>query len=564
MTRNLQDGTSCTRRIIKANNFAAEQGTLKRYLLGPDARIEEDDTRLTVADSLLGILGASELDTYAKDDVKKRDDGGIYSLNTMLHHKIESGNAGDLKVMLEEGLKSDVPREDDFEKRVMKRVAEAYKLILDEADVVVATPVVASQMADKGYFDPTVVIFDDAGMMTESDFILVMQQFPRTRCFIYAGDHYQGGIISPTKDNRALSREVNSLNANEAPTPEEYLAKTKMLNYVNPFAPQFTTSMLSRVDRASGGYASQLMHNYRQQAGLEYVAGRIAYEGKMRAAHPSLHMVPLVQDFRNFLEDLRDELAAQKVRVVGDDNKARMKSGKKQGPLESNRLTVLMDGNPDRPTNSWSNTEQCRFALHVATRLHQSAVKLPLSSGDDNPTGLRHELPSIFIMTPYSMAAHELRRMLRALSDAEICKAKVSVKTIDDAQGDEADFAITVYAIGEAGGFLWQKPRVVVALTRPRLGAVDIIADGLCEKRGERWSHFRTMKSAQGTFRALVEERRSWADIDQATRLPATSDVGGTKAWCFNCGRHGHHTRNCAAPSEAMSAIWEETKRPRV
>lgn len=35
--------------------------------------------------------------------------------------------------------------------------------------------------------------------------------------------------------------------------------------------------------------------------------------------------------------------------------------------------------------------------------------------------------------------------MLRALSGAEICKAKASVKTIDDAQGNEADFVITVY-----------------------------------------------------------------------------------------------------------------------
>lgn len=74
--------------------------------------------------------------------------------------------------------------------------------ILDQTDVVVATPVVASQIADKDLFLPTLVIFDEAGMMAEADSILVSQQNERARCFIHVGDYYQGGIIPLSQDNR--------------------------------------------------------------------------------------------------------------------------------------------------------------------------------------------------------------------------------------------------------------------------------------------------------------------------------------------------------------------------
>lgn len=60
----------------------------------------------------------------------------------------------------------------------------------------------------------------------------------------------------------------------------------------------------------------------------------------------------------------------------------------------------------------------------------------------------------------------------------EICKDRVHVRTIDGAQGAEADFVITAF-INTDGGFLWQPERVIVALTRPKYGAVDIMAKNL-------------------------------------------------------------------------------------
>lgn len=102
----------------------------------------------------------------------------------------------------------------------------------------------------------------------------------------------------------------------------------------------------------------------------------------------------------------------------------------------------------------------------------------------------------------------------------------------------------------------------MVSLTRPRYGAVDIIAKDLVEKRAPMWSHFRQMKSVAEQHAAVVEERRDWSSIDNVTWMPQGNRIDTSTLWCFACGRRGHHTRNHPGQTPGMSQYVADINYP--
>lgn len=185
------------RTIIKVNNLVLEQKELLRPLHGIDPRIFIEDTSFSVSCQLSMVLCLEDATDFGmnRGRYEHKLTGGIYTLNAVVRDRLQAGEGNGLKELLDEA-EPGSPVNHHREDEITKRLHELYRTILSEADAIVCTPVVASMVADKKLFDPTVTIFDEAGMMPEVDSILVMQQFPACRHFFFVGDWVQGGIIT--------------------------------------------------------------------------------------------------------------------------------------------------------------------------------------------------------------------------------------------------------------------------------------------------------------------------------------------------------------------------------
>lgn len=556
MTEITGAGTGRTRRAIKVNDLIGEEKRLTKGVRGLRKEITVDNNRTSVGDILMGHVGMMQLHDklYNKSEKQRIRTGDIWSLNATVSKMINKGKAPELKRLLDQ-IAPGCPYDEAIDRALTKCLLDLYREILSGVDIVICTPVVASMLADKGLFYPDVIVLDESSMMPEADSILVTQQFGQARLFIYAGDHYQGGVVSLSQDNRPPRGELqSSLNGQEAMSPEEYATKKQILDFVNPFAPQFTKSLLWRMDRATPERVGKLMINHRQEGGLERIAARIAYGGRMVAARDPGICGATASKLHEFLSMERTNLMSQRVTVSKADTrngkKGLSKFGKETGDFAGNRLTVWMEGTPEQYTKSWTNLPQCEYALHLAAKVQQSGI--PNRNG---------EVLGVMIITPYADAATDLRRLARKMGPWEHCREKLRICTIDEAHGDEEDFVITAF-INPNGGFLWRRELLIVAQTRPRYGAVDIMAEKICNRRSPEWSHFRTYKSLQESVNATVEERRDWNNLNNTTWMPCSTSIDPISQWCFACAREGHHPRNHPGAGPGLAKLVCDNKYP--
>lgn len=127
---------------------------------------------------------------------------------------------------------------------------------------------------------------------------------------------------------------------------------------------------------------------------------------------------------------------------------------------------------------SYRNLPEARVALQGAHAL--------LAAGDIN---------SVAVLTPYKGQVRALERGLRLLApwfDAALL-ARVSVSSIDGYQGREADAVVlTTVRCNARGsiGFVADKRRLNVAITRPRRGLVVICSPPTLRKGSHDWAAF--------------------------------------------------------------------------
>lgn len=275
--------------------------------------------------------------------------------------------------------------------------------------------------------------------------------------------------------------------------------------------------MLERVDRATP-YAAHTMTNHRQQGGLERIASLVGYDGQMESAFRICDLTPAAERLQRFLN----------LEVLSKD------ASDTSSHMIETRATVWYEGDPMKSGTSWTNTSQINLALHYASRIHTSGLT------DD-----KGDLVSILISTPYAQATRDMRRAAAAMSPWEICKGKLDIMTIDGSRGSEFDVTITPYIVGVGGGFLWQTGRPIVAWTRSRLAAIDILPQGLCTKRAAKWRHFQTYGTMQKKNNATQTQKRHWSKLSEITFTPASDDQNRQSLFCPNCATAGHHPRNC-------------------
>ncbi|KAK4453329.1 P-loop containing nucleoside triphosphate hydrolase protein [Podospora aff. communis PSN243] len=268
--------------------------------------------------------------------------------------------------------------------QLRRRLVPLYDDVIAEADFIVTTPVAASRHL-AGFFEPDLVIFDECAHAHELSTLIALAHF-EPRAWFFTGDHRQ------TKP----------------------FVKSMNLGHVRQLA-------ISTMERAAfnGAIPYELLINHRARAGLECLASELFYGATMRSERKGDSALPLsTRHLRAWLQKLINE------------------SPKPQPPATLLGLDVprlLISDRKNRPaeqvgTSHW-NPAHHEFILRQITFLLGDAnfVQPP-------PT---RELPgTILIISPYKEAINHYRVAVNKLPQG---RDRVSVQTVDTAQGQEAD-----------------------------------------------------------------------------------------------------------------------------
>ncbi|RYP41211.1 hypothetical protein DL769_011623 [Monosporascus sp. CRB-8-3] len=139
-----------------------------------------------------------------------------------------------------------------------KELKTAYGKLLEDADIVIATPAAARETLLREFFKPTLVIMDEQARQREITTIMTLTSFPSMEAAILVGDVAQPGPVVKTEKTGKDGRE----------------------GFVAPFAGQLKLSLLERADR-SGAACRGLTINHRSYGNLSELPSRQFYDDKM-------------------------------------------------------------------------------------------------------------------------------------------------------------------------------------------------------------------------------------------------------------------------------------------
>lgn len=115
---------------------------------------------------------------------------------------------------------------------------------------------------------------------------------------------------------------------------------------------------------------------------------------------------------------------------------------------------------------SFSNEGNAHYTMQLVTQIYKDASIL--DARDLSRRG------SVLIIAPYSVQKNYYDLLLRELTEAEIPKSLVEVRTVDDSPSHEADIVIVDWVRTNNRGFIADPKRMCVALSRARIGTIMI------------------------------------------------------------------------------------------
>lgn len=275
---------------------------------------------------------------------------------------------------------------------VEKEIEKVYRNALRKIDVLVTTPVTAMKFSSAlaNIFNPTLVIFDEAPHAREASTLIPIAKF-NPLAWIYTGDH------------RQTKPWVETLN--------------KRPN-VNRYAPQLRVSMMERAYRLNPE-AHALMINHRAYGNLHELPSTLFYDGRMISAYGEGQGGPVPPS--------ASHLRASYI----------MPMKRNSGPPVSRLLIVLPSAGP--PVNmqeSWYHPRHEQWVRSLVIKLLRDRQ---FKQADRPGRG------TILIMAPYKAASIEYRKLIKELRYGfypRLDTTGVEARTIDTAQGHEADFVI--------------------------------------------------------------------------------------------------------------------------
>lgn len=274
---------------------------------------------------------------------------------------------------------------------VEKEIEKVYRNALRKIDVLATTPVTASKFSTAlaNIFNPTLVIFDEAPHAREASTLIPIAKFSPV-AWIFTGDHRQ---------------------------TRPWVGSCGKGPNVNKYSRQLRVSMMERASRLHPrGHA--LMINHRARGGIQQLPSMLFYDNNMVSAYSQAQqgwLPPSTYHLQN----------------------SYMRQMKRNTGSWSSRLIVVLRG-IGAPTNvqeSWYHPRHHRWVMNLVSKLLRDR-------NFRQPDG--REQGTILIMAPYKAASFEYRKAIKELRAAShrVNTSKVEARTIDTAQGHEADFVI--------------------------------------------------------------------------------------------------------------------------
>ncbi|KAK2018285.1 nonsense-mediated mRNA decay protein 1 [Colletotrichum eremochloae] len=348
-----------------------------------------------------------------------------------------------------------VTKTEQTARELRKYVARLYFSVIGEADFIATTPVGAAGYLSKK-FRPDIVFLDEAAHARELTAMIPIALYsPYT--FILTGD---------TRQTRPF---VEGVNASDKSVRE------------NVYARQLMTSTMERADLA-GALKSKLHITHRMYGNLQELASELFYDGLLISG---------LSESQRFPEAVR-HIQGWLSRITG---------GKKCAVPR-----ILL---------SHRNSAEARDKASFYNPVHEAFIQQRCHELLEDPHFRRIdqlEKPGrILIITPYRAALVRYERFLKALPlkfrgrlEVELKLSAMEARTVDSAQGHEADFVFVDTVRTKSAGFLNDPKRLCVMLTRARIGEMVLMHEGLTKRWGGR-----EFVEAEWTMKVYEHCRRS-------------------------------------------------------
>ena len=260
-------------------------------------------------------------------------------------------------------------------------------------------------------FNPELIIFDECAHARELSTMIGLAYF-EPKAWFFVGDHRQ---------------------------TEPYVRARKC-----QFSLQLQMSTIERADR-NGATTNQLLVNHRAFGGLERLASNLFYGGAMRCGKTEDELFPHgVNNQPSWLKSLLEgqELVVPRLLVISHGHR-----------------TVARVG-----TSCWNPGHQKTTLEHVGSLLEDPSFM--------HPDGVNPG--TIMILAHYKEAVNRYQGAINRLFSKQ-SKRRVQVRTVDTAQGQEADVVVLDMVNDRQTVHIANRKRLCVALTRARQAEIILV-----------------------------------------------------------------------------------------
>ncbi|KAK1590855.1 nonsense-mediated mRNA decay protein 1 [Colletotrichum navitas] len=359
-----------------------------------------------------------------------RDDSRAPTLDEVAWDKYEADKTKYIALTkILDKLNEGVPKTDQTARELRKCVARLYFSVIEKADFIATTPVGAAGYLSKR-FRPDIVFLDEAAHARELTAMIPIALYsPYT--FILTGD---------TRQTRPF---VEGVNASDKSGQE------------NVYARQLMLSTMERADLA-GALDSKLHISHRMYGNLQELASELFYDGLLTSGLPESERFPeAIQHIQGWLS----------------------------------RITGGKECAVPRILISYRSSAEASDKASFYNPIHEAFIQQRCHELLEDPNFRRIDQPEkpgrILIITPYRAALVRYKRFVKALQlkvqdrlGVELKMSAMEARTVDSAQGHEAEFVFVDTVRTKSAGFLNDPKRLCVMLTRARIGEMVLMHEG--------------------------------------------------------------------------------------